>query len=313
MKIKGVSATAEISILTDSEKMKIHLKAPAKINFFLEIKNKRSDEYHNLESIMQTVSLFDELSFELAKNMISFECSDKSLSVCETNIVYKAAIAVKKHYNIDKGVKIYLKKEIPIGAGLGGGSSDAASTLKALTKLWNIKTTKDELKQIAVKLGADIPFFLTGGTALCEGIGEIVTPLESIGKLNIVLVNPGFGVPTADVYKKIKFPLTNQVKIHTIKNLIFNNSFNKKEAFNKCFNRLEEFVFPNYPEILEIKRVLNETCCASLMSGSGTTVFGILDSVAKIEKLKSELNGYGWKTWFVTTIDTSFHILFSSP
>lgn len=292
--------------------MKIHIKAPAKINFFLEIKNKRADEYHNLESIMQTVSLYDELSFELAKNMVSLECSDKSLSAYETNIVYKAAMAVKKHYNADKGVKIYLKKEIPIGAGLGGGSSDAASTLEALVKLWNIKTTKDELEQIAIKLGADVPFFLTGGTALCEGIGEIVTPLKSIGELNIILVNPGFGVPTADVYKKIKFPLTNQAKIHTIKDLIFNNSFNKKEAFKSCFNRFEEFVFPNYPEILEIKRVLNELCYASLMSGSGATVFSILDSGIKIEKLKSRLNRCGWKIWFVTTIDTSFHPLFSS-
>jgi 4-diphosphocytidyl-2-C-methyl-D-erythritol kinase len=292
--------------------MKIHLKAPAKINFFLEIKNKRTNEYHNLESIMQTVSLYDELSFELAKNMISFECSDNSLSAYETNIVYKAAMAVKKHYNTDKGVKIYLKKGIPIGAGLGGGSSDAASTLEALIKLWNIKTTKKELEQIAMKLGADVPFFLTGGTALCEGIGEIVTPLKSIGELNIVLVNPGFGVPTADVYKKIKLPLTNQVKIHKIKSLIFNNSFNKKEAFKSCFNRLEEFVFPNYPEILEIKKVLSEPCYASLMSGSGATVFGILDSSAKTEKLKSESNRYGWKIWFVTTIDTSFHTLFPS-
>ncbi|MDR2834709.1 MAG: 4-(cytidine 5'-diphospho)-2-C-methyl-D-erythritol kinase, partial [Bacteroidales bacterium] len=253
------------------------------------------------------------LSFELAKNIVSFECSDKSLSAYETNIVYKAAIAVKKYYNTDKGVKIYLEKEIPIGAGLGGGSSDAASTLEALIKLWNIKTTKDELEQIALKLGADVPFFLTGGTALCEGIGEIVTPLKSIGELSIVLVNPGFGVPTADVYKKIKFPLTNQVKIHKIRNLIFNSSFNKKAAFKSCFNRFEEFVFPNYPEILEIKKVLNESCCASLMSGSGATVFGILDSGAKTEKLKSELNRYGWKIWFVTTIDASSHTLFSSP
>jgi 4-diphosphocytidyl-2-C-methyl-D-erythritol kinase len=293
--------------------MKIYLKAPAKINFFLEIKNKRADEYHNLESIMQTISLYDELSFELAKNMVSLECSDKFLSAYETNIVYKAAMAVKKHYSVDKGVKIYLKKEIPIGAGLGGGSSDAASTLKALVKLWNIKTTKDELEQIAVKLGADVPFFLTGGTALCEGIGETVTPLKSIGELNIVLVNPGFGIPTACVYKKIKFPLTNQAKINTVRGLIFNNSFNRKEFFENCFNRLEEFVLPDYPEILKIKKVLNELCCASLMSGSGTAVFGILDPSAKIEKLKPRLNKCGWKVWFVTTIDTSFHTLFSPP
>ncbi|MCA6079731.1 MAG: 4-(cytidine 5'-diphospho)-2-C-methyl-D-erythritol kinase [Endomicrobium sp.] len=288
--------------------MKIYLKAPAKINFFIEIKNKRTDGYHNLESIMQTVSLYDELFFESAKNGISLECNDKSLPVDKTNIVYKAAQAIKKHYNdVNKGVKIYLKKEIPIGAGLGGGSSDAASTLKALIKLWNIKTTKNKLEQIAVELGADVPFFLTGGTALCEGKGEIVTPLKSVGKLNIVLVNPGFGILTTGAYKKIKFPLTNQVKIHKIKALICNDSFNKKEAFNSCFNRFEESVFSDYPKIEEIKKVLIKLGCTGLMSGSGATVFGILDSNTKIEKLKSKLSRYSWKTRFVTTIDDSSH------
>ncbi|MDR3256989.1 MAG: 4-(cytidine 5'-diphospho)-2-C-methyl-D-erythritol kinase [Endomicrobium sp.] len=284
--------------------MKIHLKAPAKINLFLEIKNKRADGYHNIESIMQTVSLYDELSFELMENEIFLECNDKSLPNDETNIVYKAAQAIKKHYNIDKGVKIYLKKGIPMGAGLGGGSSDAASTLEALVKLWNIKATKNELEQIAMKLGADVPFFLTKGTALCEGIGEIVTALKSVGKLNIVLVNPEYGVNTANMYKKIKFPLTNPIKIHTIKALICNNSFNTKEAFNSCFNRFEEFVFPDNPKIVEIKRFLSELGCISLMSGSGATVFGILNTKTKIEKLKSELSRYSWKTWFVNTTES---------
>jgi len=282
--------------------MKLHLKAPAKINFFLEIKNKRIDGYHNLKSIMQTVSLYDELFFELTESKILVECKNKYLPISKENIVYKAAQMLKKHYCTDKGVKIYLKKEIPIKAGLGGGSSDAASTLKALIKLWNINTSKDKLEQIAVKLGADVPFFLTGGTALCEGIGEIITPLKSIGKLNIVLVNPCFGVDTKDVYKKINFPLTNQVKVNKIISIISEGSFNKKEVFSNCFNRLEEFVFPSYPEIAKIKKVLNELGCVSLMSGSGSTIFGIYGSEIKTEKLRSELSKYSWETWFVNTI-----------
>ncbi|MCA6069587.1 MAG: 4-(cytidine 5'-diphospho)-2-C-methyl-D-erythritol kinase [Endomicrobium sp.] len=286
--------------------MKINLKAPAKINLFLEIKHKRQDGYHNLESIMQTVSLYDELSFELTNRDISLECNNKNLACDETNVVYKTITAVKTRFNIDSGVKIYLKKGIPMEAGLGGGSSDAAATLEALVKLWNIKIAKSELEQIAATLGADVPFFLTGGTALCEGIGEIVTPLKKIDNLNVVLVNPGFGIPTAGVYKKIKFPLTNQVRIHTIKSLICDGSFNTQNAFNSCFNRLEEFVFPDYPEIIKIKSVLNKLGCVSLMSGSGGTVFGIFDSNTKIEAVKFCLNKCNWETWFVSTTDISF-------
>ncbi|MDR3274433.1 MAG: 4-(cytidine 5'-diphospho)-2-C-methyl-D-erythritol kinase [Endomicrobium sp.] len=290
--------------------MKIILKAPAKINLFLEIKNKRTDGYHNLTSIMQTVSLYDELYFEPARKEISFECSDKFLPAGDANIVCKAVKAVKQYYDINKGVKVYLKKEIPAGAGLGGGSSDAAAVIKALIKLWNIKTTKYELEQIAVELGADVPFFLTGGTALCEGIGEIITPLKSIDKLNIIIVNPSFSVSTSSVYRKIKCPLTNQVKIHTIKNLICNNLFNTKEAFKSCFNRLEEFVFPDYPKIAEIKKVLNKLGCVSLMSGSGSTVFGIFNSIIKTKQLQCKLSKYSCKIWFVTAVDTSFHSSF---
>jgi len=287
--------------------MNLHFKAPAKINFFLEIKNKRTDGYHSLKSIMQTINLYDELFIEPTESKILLKCKDKYLPDGEENIICKAAREVKKHYNIHKGAKIYLTKEIPVKAGLGGGSSDAASTVKALVKLWNIKTSKRELEKIATKLGADVPFFLTGGTALCEGIGEIVTPLKNVEKLNIVLVNPGFGISSKDAFKRIKFPLTNQIKINTIMSAICNNSFNNKETFNYCFNRLEEFVFPKYPEIAKIKRVLNESGCTSLMSGSGPTVFGIYDNKIGIEKLKSDISKYDWKIWFATACDSSFH------
>ncbi|MDR1401131.1 MAG: 4-(cytidine 5'-diphospho)-2-C-methyl-D-erythritol kinase [Endomicrobium sp.] len=285
--------------------MKLYFKAPAKINFFLEVINKRDDGYHNLKSVMQTVSLYDELFFELTDSKVLLECKNEHLPhlpIDKENIVYIAAQMLKEYYSINKGARICLKKEIPIKAGLGGGSSDAASTLKALVKLWNIKTSKDKLEKIAAKLSADVPFFLTAGTALCEGIGEIITPLKNIEKLNIVLVNPNFGLSSKDVYKKIKFPLTSQVKINSIISSISNGSFNRNGVFDCCFNRFEEFVFPGYPEIARIKKVLNELGCVSLMSGSGTTVFGIYNNESKTEKLKLELNKYKWKTWFVNTI-----------
>ncbi|MDR0401640.1 MAG: 4-(cytidine 5'-diphospho)-2-C-methyl-D-erythritol kinase [Endomicrobium sp.] len=286
--------------------MKLYSRAPAKINFFLEIKNKRADGYHNIKSIMQTIGLYDELYFELTDSEISLKCENCNLSNNKKNIIYKTIQAVKKYYNISNGVKVYLKKRIPIKAGLGGGSSDAASTLKSLIKLWKIKTSKNEIKKIAIKLGADVPFFLTAGTALCEGIGEIITPLKSIGKLNVVLVNPGFGLSSNNVYKKIKFPLKNQIKINNIfKSFICNHFFVKKEMLNYCFNRFEEFIFPNYQEISKIKKTLSKLCDVSLMSGSGTTVFGIYsDKTIKTENLKSKLNNHNnWKIWFVKTID----------
>ncbi|MDR2818215.1 MAG: 4-(cytidine 5'-diphospho)-2-C-methyl-D-erythritol kinase [Endomicrobium sp.] len=286
--------------------MKIILKAPAKINLFLEIKNKREDGYHELESIMQTVSLYDELSFELTDKNIFLECNSKTLPTDSTNIVYKAVKAFHDYFKIDKGVKIYLKKTIPMGAGLGGGSSDAAATLAALAKLYNVKTNKNELEQIATKLGADVSFFLTGGTALCEGIGDIITPLKTIKNLNVILVNPGFGVNTAGVYKKVKFPLTKKAEITKIKAQIDNSSFNTSDAFSCCFNRLEDFVLTDYPEIAKIRDVLRATGCISLMSGSGATVFGLFDSNVNLESIRTTLNKYSWKFWFVNSTELSF-------
>jgi 4-diphosphocytidyl-2-C-methyl-D-erythritol kinase len=272
----------------------------------LEIKNKRNDGYHNLETIMQTVSLYDEISFEVCGNSIILECDNNSLPTDLTNIVFKAAKMFYDYFKIDKGVKIYLKKVIPMEAGLGGGSSDAAATLAALVKLYNVKTNKKELEQIAVKLGADVAFFLTGGTALCEGIGNSITPLKSIKNLNLVLVNPGFGVATLGVYKKVKFPLTNGIEINKISSHINNGSFDTNEAFVDCFNRLEDFVLLDYPEIAKIKNILRDAGCVSLMSGSGATVFGLFDSTIKLETLKTVLSKYRWKFWFVNSTGLSF-------
>jgi 4-diphosphocytidyl-2-C-methyl-D-erythritol kinase len=287
--------------------MKITLKAPAKINLFLELKNKRKDGYHNLETIMQTVSLYDEISFESSNKGIFLECDNSTLPTDTTNIVYKAAKAFYDHFKIDKGVKIYLKKVIPMGAGLGGGSSDAAATLVALAKLYNVNTSKKELEQIAIKLGADVAFFLTGGTALCEGIGDIIMPLKSIKNLNLVLVNPGFGVNSAGVYKKVKFPLTKGVEINRIKSHINNGSFDTNKAFNSCFNRLEDFVLADYAQIVKIKNILRDIGCISLMSGSGASVFGLFDStINNVETLKTVLSNYSWKFWFVNSAELSF-------
>ncbi|MDR3112345.1 MAG: 4-(cytidine 5'-diphospho)-2-C-methyl-D-erythritol kinase [Elusimicrobiota bacterium] len=281
--------------------MSLTLKAPAKVNLFLEIKNKRPDGYHNLETIMQTVSLCDELVFEPKNSGISLNVYAKQDKIPddESNLAYKAAKLFREFFKIDKGIKIILKKNIPSGAGLGGGSSDAASVILGLQKFWNIEAEKQTSEKIAAKIGADVPFFLTGSTALCEGIGEKITPLKPLKNLNAVIVKPNFAIATTNIYKKIKFPLSCSKNINKIKEAIEFGLFDKQKADSLCFNRLEEFVINDNPEILEIKNYLKNLNCASFMSGSGSAVFGIYDAPENKENLKCELSKKNWNFYFV--------------
>ena len=280
------------------------LKAPAKINLYLEIINKRSDGYHNIESIMHTVSLFDTLEFLPTTDAnIELTCSDKYLPTDSSNIVYKTAKKMQNKYGINRGIKIHLTKNIPMGAGLGGGSSDSAAVIKALNQLWNINASKEELESFAKTIGADVPFFLTGGTAKVEGIGEKVTKIPSDVKLHAVLVKPDFGVSTVFAYSKIKFPLTNQRKIHKITDVLIKSSFTSEAATDLLFNRFEDFVFPEFPEIEKIKIMLQSFGCASLMSGSGATVFALTSSREKSEEIVKRLSIYKWNTWAVSSCE----------
>lgn len=280
------------------------LKAPAKINLYLEIINKRPDGYHNIESIMHTVSLFDILEFTLTSGSeIELSCNDKSLPVDSTNLVYKTAKKMQEKYNVKQGIQIHLTKNIPMGAGLGGGSSDSATTIKALNKMWNINASKEELEAFAKTLGADVPFFLTGGTAKIEGIGEIVTKIPAKNKFFVVLVKPDFGVSTVYAYSKVKFPLTNQRKIHRITDALREKAFTTQVAKELLFNRFEEFVFPENFEIEKIKKTLESFGCASLMSGSGATVFALTSSQKESEEIIERLLVHRWNSWAVSSCE----------
>jgi len=280
------------------------LKAPAKINLYLEIINKRPDGYHNIESVMHTVGLFDILDFDLNDNpKIELSCSDKSLPVDSINIVYKTAKKMQEKYNIKQGIQIHLTKNIPMGAGLGGGSSDSATTIKALNKMWNINASKEELELFAKTLGADVPFFLTGGTAKVEGIGEIVTKIPSKNNFFVVLIKPNFGVSTVYAYSKVKMPLTNQHEIHRITDALREKAFTTQVAKELLFNRFEEFVFPENLEIEKIKKTLEGFGCASLMSGSGATVFALTSSQEQSDEIIKQLSIYRWNTWAVSSYE----------
>jgi 4-diphosphocytidyl-2-C-methyl-D-erythritol kinase len=278
------------------------LLAPAKINLFLEVKNKRKDGYHNLESLMQAVSLYDKLTIKPKRHGITFRCSDKNLPADEKNLAYKAAITLKNKLNVNKGADIYLEKNIPAGAGLGGGSSDAAAVIKGLLHLWKRKLSKSMVLALAKKLGADVPFFIMGGTAVARGIGEKLKKLKSLKDTGFLLVNPGFGISTKEVYNSLRFPLTRKQKINRITKQL-NASAPSKKWGGMMFNRLEEAVLPKHPEIGRIKAIFTSYGYYSLMSGSGSTVFGVIESKKHAGKLERQFKKYGWKCWFVKAIE----------
>lgn len=267
------------------------VKAPAKINLFLEVVRRRKDGYHDIETVFQTVSLYDELSFRNADGEgITLKCPGSKLSAGPDNLVYRAAKLLKGRLGIKRGVEITLRKRIPMGAGLGGGSSDAAAALKGLLKFWKRRLPGGELLKMASSLGADVPFFLCGGTAAGYGVGDRLKPLKPLKKSWFLLVNPGVHIPTPLVYKSLRFPLTNKQKI------------NKIVGQNCLFNRLEEAVLPRFGAVREIKDVLGRLGYPALMSGSGSTVFAPVPSKADGERIRKGLRRFPWDVWLVRSV-----------
>lgn len=254
----------------------LEIKSPAKINLSLDVINRREDGYHNLSMIMQEINLFDILSFEISDgDEIILTCSDSSVPTDDTNLIIKAAKAFFDKTGISASARIHLCKNIPMGAGLGGGSTDAAGTLTALNTIFDKPLTTDELAVMAKTLGADVPFFIYGGCMLAEGIGEILSPLPPLSNAYIVLAKPPVHVSTAYVYK-------NLVLDEGIKHPDTKSAITALETGNldllaiSCGNVLETVTAKEYPEIEEYKQImLSHGAAYSLMSGSGSSVFGI--------------------------------------
>jgi 4-diphosphocytidyl-2-C-methyl-D-erythritol kinase len=277
----------------------ISLLAPAKVNLFLEVKNRRPDGYHNIDTVFHAVQLFDKLKISPNKNRVTFSSNDRTLPVGDKNLVIRAANLLKKTFRVKRGAKIYLEKNIPIGGGLGGGSSDAAAALKGLIKLWKLDVPDKLLKKLAKQLGADVAFFLEGRTCSATGIGDRLKKIAKTGKSWFVLVYPGFESLTKKAYSNLKFPLTNKQKINKILNCL-KGGYTPANCGNHLFNRLEAAVFPFYPELESIKKSLNSMGLASLMSGSGSTVFGVASNKKDAEGAIKRLNKKPeWKTWVV--------------
>ena len=260
------------------------IKAYGKVNISLDVVGKREDGYHLLSMIMQNIDLYDEIEVEKQECGIILECNKSYVPVDNRNLAYKAAEIFKERYDIVDGVKINIEKNIPVSAGLAGGSTDAAAVLKVMNKLFNVNATEEELMELGLKLGADIPYCIHGGTALCEGIGEIITPIKPFRDKIVVLVKPAFGVSTKEVYKNFNLEKVKQhPKTAEIINAIENDDLNFVASNIK--NLLENVTLRKHKILIKIKEEMN-ACGAinSMMSGSGPTVFAFFDDMLKAQR-----------------------------
>lgn len=256
----------------------ISLKCPAKINLSLDVVGKMDNGYHELKMIMQTVDLFDIVSVKVSDGDGIFLSSNKEYVPCDnTNTCYRAAELFYKRLGKIKKVEINIEKNIPQGAGMAGGSADAAGVLRALNELENYPFLDVELKKIGKKVGADVPFCINGGCCLCEGIGEILTPVPPMKNVFLVIVKPEFSVSTVWVYKNLV--LSENCPHPDIEKLLIALQNEEYSAFKTCAkNTLEAVTAQKYPEIEEIKEKLLEFgALYSMMTGSGPTVFGIFE------------------------------------
>ena len=260
------------------------IKEYGKVNIYLDVVGKREDGYHLLSMIMQNIDLYDEIEVEKQECGIILECNKSYVPVDNRNLAYKAAEIFKERYDIVDGVKINIEKNIPVSAGLAGGSTDAAAVLKVMNKLFNVNATEEELMELGLKLGADIPYCIHGGTALCEGIGEIITPIKPFRDKIVVLVKPAFGVSTKEVYKNFNLEKVKQhPKTAEIINAIENDDLNFVASNMK--NLLENVTLRKHKILIKIKEEMN-ACGAinSMMSGSGPTVFAFFDDMLKAQR-----------------------------
>jgi len=281
------------------------LPAYAKINLGLRVHGRREDGYHELTTVFQTVSLHDRLAFQnLADGRLELTCSDPEIPADESNIVLRAAAALRERYGVRRGARVELEKVVPAGGGLGGGSSDAAVTLLGLANLWEIETGVRELAEIGARLGADVPFFLTGGTALGTGTGTEIKPLGDAPKRHLVVVTPGVKVSTAEAYKALG------ARALTKDEAAANLSVSRTEAdfsvshSGVMTNDFEPVVVRLHPEIGRARDALKSVGAGrALLSGSGSSVFGVFESKGEAGRARAALKPEGgWRIFACETL-----------
>lgn len=282
----------------------LQIRAYAKINLGLDVIGRLENGYHEVKMIMQTVDIYDELTFERIPSGISLTTNHGELPLDENNLIYKAVCLMQKTYGISEGVKVHLQKNIPVAAGMAGGSTDAAATLKAMNELFDLQVSDEELRKLGVKIGADVPYCIMGGTALAEGIGEQLTALSKAPDCYLLVAKPDINVSTKYVYEHLD---AKEVYKHPdIDGMVEAIKAGSLEGITERMgNVLENVTIVAHPVIATIKeRMLALGAVNSLMSGSGPTVFGIFTDKEKAikayEQVKAEqLAGQVFLTHFV--------------
>lgn len=285
----------------------ITLPAFAKINWRLRVLGRRADGYHELDTVLQTISLHDAVSIVVSDDdAISLSCDDPSLPTDNSNLVRRAANALRSRYSISKGAKIRLEKRIPMEAGLGGGSADAAMALLGLAQLWEVPATRDQLVEIAGRLGADVPFFLCGGTARGTGIGATITPLGVDPQRFVLVVKPNAGVSTATAYESLKSPPLTTSATDTILSGSPASRVHdlEPEQFQSVENDFDAPISKLEPEIGRAKQaLLTAGASVAMLSGSGSAVFGFFDNQEIQERAISAIElESGWRVFPCTTV-----------
>lgn len=273
---------------------KIELKAYGKINLGLDVLRKREDSYHDLDMIMQTVGVYDdiiitkeELKEDTSRIIVTTDA--QVLPNDKGNLAFMAAKVLMDKYNINAGVKIHINKRIPIAGGMAGGSSDCAATLRGINKMFNLKLSDEKLQEIGVKLGADVPYCIIGGTARAQGIGDVLIKLMPPPQCHVIIAKPNISVSTKFVYSHIRpKEITNHPDIEGMIIAIENGDL--ELLSKKIANVMEDVTIPQHGVIADIKKIMKDNgALNAMMSGSGPTVFGLYDDYVKAEESMQEL------------------------
>lgn len=279
-------------------------KCPAKINLSLDVVGTRNDGYHLLEMIMQTVDLNDYVTVEKtdADKEISLTCSTTGVPLTKENTVYKAAKKIMDAFSLDGGVRITLEKKIPMGAGLAGGSTDAAGVIRSMNKLYELNMSPEDMRKIAVEVGADVPYCIEGGTAYVEGIGEKITKLHPLKKTWCVIAKPEQSLSTKDIFTSlddngiVKHP-DNKYLVRCIE------EENVRALASGMVNVLEQVSIPRCPYIADIKDIMLQfDALGSMMTGSGSAVFGLFENEESAKLCYKRLRDYIKEAYLVATI-----------
>ena len=277
----------------------------AKINWALRVLGRRRDGFHELRTIFQTVTLHDKLKFAARSDgQLQLTCDSPDIPVDESNLILRAAIVLQAQYGVCKGASIHLEKVIPVEGGLGGGSSNAAMALLGLSYLWDIKTNKQELTLMGASLGADVPFFLTGGTALGTGLGIDVRPINEVTAKHLLIVKPQSKVSTADAYKSLNAPALTKADSDTMLSISCAEEQFTDFHPDALHNDFEPVVFHLKPEIERAKNtLLRAGARLALLAGSGSSVFGVFENqeaqVGAVDTLREER---GWLVFRCATL-----------